>query len=325
MKPLRWGIIGCGAVTERKSGPAYQKTAGFELAAVMRRDAALAADYARRHGVPRWFDDADALIADADIDAVYIATPPDTHLHYALKVATAGKPCCVEKPMAPSHAECLAMVEAFGRAGLPLFVAYYRRSLPRFEQVRKWLAEGRIGTPRHLHWQLARTPAADDLNGTYRWRTDARIAPGGYFDDLASHGLNLFSHFFGEVVQASGSATNQQGLYSACDAVVASWLYASGVTGSGSWHFGSFERADQVEITGSAGKIDFSVFEEQPLQLTTADGIERMDIPNPENIQLHHVANMRAHLAGGARHPSCGDSAAHTAWMMDRILGKTAG
>lgn len=325
MKTLRWGIIGCGAVTERKSGPAYKNTPGFELAAVMRRDAALAADYAQRHGVPRWFDDADALIADADIDAVYIATPPDTHLHYALKVAAAGKPCCVEKPMAASHAECLAMLAAFERAGLPLFVAYYRRSLPRFEQVRQWLAEGRIGAPRHIHWQLARTPGADDLNGIYRWRTDARIAPGGYFDDLASHGLNLFSHFFGEAEQACGSNANQQGLYSACDAVVGSWRYASGVTGSGNWHFGSFARADRVEITGSAGKIEFSVFEEQPLLLTTTAGVERMEIANPEHIQSHHVANMRAHLAGEARHPSCGDSAAHTAWLMDRILGKAAG
>ncbi|OWY30173.1 Gfo/Idh/MocA family protein [Herbaspirillum robiniae] len=323
MSALRWGIIGCGAVTERKSGPAYQQTPGFELAAVMRRDAALAADYAQRHGVPRWFDDAEALIRDPGIDAVYIATPPDSHLHYALKVAAAGKPCCVEKPMAPSHAECLAMLDAFDKAGLPLFVAYYRRSLPRFEQVRAWLAEGRIGAPRHIHWQLARTPGPDDLAGHYRWRTDARIAPGGYFDDLASHGLNLFSHFFGEVAQADGSSANQQGLYTACDAVSAAWRYRSGVTGSGSWHFGSFERADRVEITGSAGKITFSVFDEHALQLSTADGGERLEIPHPQHIQQHHVANMRTHLQGGARHPSCGDSAAHTAWMMDRILGKT--
>ncbi|MBP0600208.1 Gfo/Idh/MocA family oxidoreductase [Herbaspirillum sp. LeCh32-8] len=324
MSALRWGIIGCGAVTERKSGPAYQQTPGFTLAAVMRRDAALAADYAQRHGVPRWFDDADALINDPDIDAVYIATPPDTHLHYARKVAAAGKPCCVEKPMAPSHAECLAMLAAFEQAGVPLFVAYYRRSLPRFEQVRAWLAEGRIGAPRHIHWQLARTPGPDDLAGTYRWRTDASIAPGGYFDDLASHGLDLFCHFFGKVAQATGSSTNQQGLYSARDAVAASWIYRNGVTGSGSWHFGSFERADRVEITGSGGKIVFSVFDEHPLQLITAGGVENMEIANPPHIQLHHVANMCAHLSGGARHPSCGDSAAHTAWMMDCILGKSA-
>lgn len=320
MTAIRWGIIGCGAVTEKKSGPAYQTTPGFTLAAVMRRDAALAADYAQRHGVPRWFSDADALIGDAGIDAVYIATPPHSHLHYALKVAAAGKPCCVEKPMAPSHAECLQMLAAFEAAQQPLFVAYYRRSLPRFEQVRHWLAEGRIGTPRHVHWQLARTPGADDLQGRYRWRTDARIAPGGYFDDLASHGLNLFAHFFGEVAQVAGSSRNQQGLYSARDAVAACWCYRSGVTGSGSWHFGSFERADRVEITGSAGKIVFSVFEEQPLVLSTASGSTELFIANPPHIQQYHVANLLAHLRGTARHPSCGDSAAQTAWMMDAIL-----
>jgi predicted dehydrogenase len=325
MSALRWGIVGCGAVTERKSGPAYRKTPGFELAAVMRRDIALAADYARRHGVPRWFDDADALIGHPAIDAVYIATPPDTHLHYALKVAAAGKPCCVEKPMAPSHAECLAMLAAFERTGLPLFVAYYRRSLPRFEQVRAWLAEGRIGAPRHVHWQLARTPTPADLAGNHHWRTDQTIAPGGYFDDLASHGLNLFSHFFGTVTQATGSSANQQGLYSAPDAVAGSWRYESGVTGSGSWHFGAFERADRVEISGSAGKIEFSMFDEQPLALTTAADAERVEVANPDNIQLPHVMNMREHLAGRMRHPSCGDSAAHTAWIMDRILGKPGG
>ena len=151
-------------------------------------------------------------------------------------------------------------------------------------------------------------------------RTDARIAPGGYFDDLGSHGLNLFSHFFGEVAEVSGSGSNQQGLYSACDAVAASWRYRSGVTGSGSWHFGSFERADRVEITGSAGKIVFSVFEEAALQLHTADTKLHLEIANPDPIQLYHVRNMQLHLDGTARHPSCGDSAADTAWMMETIL-----
>ncbi|MFL9922827.1 Gfo/Idh/MocA family oxidoreductase [Herbaspirillum lusitanum] len=322
---IRWGIIGCGAVTEKKSGPAYQKTPGFELAAVMRRDAVKAADYAARHGVPRHFSDADALIGDAGIDAVYIATPPDTHRHYALKVAAAGKPCCIEKPMAPGYADCMAICEAFEQRGLPLFVAYYRRSLPRFAHVRQWLQQGRIGTPRHVHWQLNRTPSPLDLSGSYQWRTDAAIAAGGYFDDLASHGLDLFTHFFGEVVEAAGSSLNQQGLYSAHDAVTASWLYRSGVTGSGNWNFGSFERADRVEIVGSRGKIAFSVFEERPLLLTTAAGVEEVQIDHPENIQLYHVGNMREHLAGGVQHPSSGRTAAHTSWMLDRILGKIAG
>ena len=127
---IKWGIIGCGNVTEIKSGPAYQKVPGFALHAVMRRDAALAQDYARRHHVPRFYGNADALINDPEIDAIYIATPPDSHHEYALKVAKAGKPCCIEKPMAPNYQECVEIEQAFRSKNIPLFVAYYRRSLP---------------------------------------------------------------------------------------------------------------------------------------------------------------------------------------------------
>jgi 1,5-anhydro-D-fructose reductase (1,5-anhydro-D-mannitol-forming) len=109
---VRWGIIGCGDVTEVKSGPGFQKAAGSSLVAVMRRNGALAADYARRHGVARWYDSAAALVADSAVDAVYIATPPDTHADYALMVAAAGKPAYVEKPMARHLPECARMVRA---------------------------------------------------------------------------------------------------------------------------------------------------------------------------------------------------------------------
>lgn len=318
---IRWGIIGCGDVTEHKSGPAYQKTPGFSLHAVMRRDADKAADYALRHGVAKHGNDADALIADPDIDAVYIATPPDTHLHYALKVAAANKICCIEKPMAPNYDACLQICAAFENRDLPLFVAYYRRSLPRFNQVRSWLKEGKIGTARHVDWQFSRTPSATDLSRAYNWRTDAAIAAGGYFDDLASHGLNLFAHYFGDMLEASGCSTNQQGLYSAQDAVSASWLHTSGVTGSGHWNFGSYERVDQVCISGSEGKISFSVFDDAPLTLSNTGGVQQLQIAHPENIQLHHVRKMHDHLYGAGPHPSSGRSAAHTSWVMDSILG----
>ena len=124
MRTIRWGIIGCGNVTEVKSGPGFQKAQHSALVAVMRRDGALARDYAERHGVPRWYDDADALIADPDVDAVYVATPPDSHAEYALRVARAGKPVYVEKPMALNHAQCRVMIDACRAAHVPLFVAY---------------------------------------------------------------------------------------------------------------------------------------------------------------------------------------------------------
>jgi 1,5-anhydro-D-fructose reductase (1,5-anhydro-D-mannitol-forming) len=228
-KTLRWGIIGCGNVTEVKSGPAYQKTSGFELLAVMRRDRDKAEDYALRHGVPKFYADADQLINDPEIDAIYIATPPDSHKEYALMVADAGKPCCIEKPLAPSHADCIEIVDVFAKKNIPLFVAYYRRSLPRFEKIKQIIDSGKIGNLRHISWQLQKAASPLDKSGAYNWRTDKKIARGGYFDDLASHGLDLFAFFFGDYQQVQGIVKNQQALYSAFDAITSCWIHKNGV------------------------------------------------------------------------------------------------
>ncbi len=319
---VRWGMIGCGAVTELKSGPAYQKVAGFELTAVMRRSAELAADYAQRHGVAKHYSDAELLINDPEIDAVYIATPPSSHKEYALRVAAAAKPCCIEKPMAMNYLECKEILEAFERANVPVFVAYYRRSLPRFQQVKDWICGGEIGDIRHLHWSFTDSPNDWDLNGDNNWRTDPSKAGGGYFVDLASHGLNLFEHLIGEIGAVSGIATNQQGYYQAEDAVTANWSFSGSpiITGSGFWNFACHERMDKVTILGSKGKITFSVFFEEPVKLVTAEKEESQFIENPENIQFFHVLNMQKHLMEAIQHPSMGESAARTNRAMDYIL-----
>lgn len=320
MKTYNWGIIGCGNVTELKSGPAYQKTENFKLTAVMRRDIVKAEDYANRHNVSKFYDNAENLINDSEIDAIYIATPPDSHEYYALKVASAGKICCIEKPMAPNYQACLNINKAFQDKNLPLFVAYYRRSLPRFNQIKSWIDHHMIGEIRHINWHLSK-PANDiDKSKTYNWRTDANIARAGYFDDLASHGLDLFTYLLGDISQANGIALNQQGLYTAKDAVTGHWIHKSGITGSGSWNFGSEKREDKVQIYGSEGKIKFSIFDENPIVLKHSSKSESLVIEHPKNIQLYHVQNIRKHLMNQSIHPSTGETATHTAWVMEEIL-----
>ena len=319
-KVYKWGMIGCGSVTELKSAPAYQKTEGFELFAVMGRNLAKTEDYAKRHHVPHVFDDADALINHPEIDAIYIATPPDSHEYYALKVAEAGKICCIEKPMAPSYEACLRINAAFEDRNLPLFVSYYRRSLPRFLQVKEWIDQNKIGNIRHIHWHFTK-PANDiDKSGSYNWRTDAKIAPGGYFDDLASHGLDLFGFLLGTIKEASGMAENKQGLYTAKDDIKGQWIHSSGITGFGTWNFGADQREDMVKIYGNEGNITFSVFGEVPIVLERDDDTKSLVIAHPEHVQWYHVQNMKADLLGNSTHPSTGTTAAHTAWVMDRIL-----
>ena len=320
-KIINWGIIGCGNVTEVKSGPAYKKTKGFNLKAVMRRDPIKVMDYAQRHSVEKYYTNADTLINDPDIDAVYIATPPDTHKYYAMKVAKAGKPCCIEKPITPTYQEALDINDAFSNKNIPLFVAYYRRSLPRFNKVKQWIDNNYIGDIRHISYNLIRPANKADLSKIYNWRTDSKIAPGGYFDDIASHAIDLFIFLLGNIKTVSGISTNQQGLYSAKDAITSNWLHENNITGSGTWNFGSYSYTDNAIIYGNKGTISFSVFQERNIELLSETKKESCFIENPKHIQMYHVENMRNYLMGNAKsHPSTGQTALHTSWVMSEIL-----
>ena len=319
---VTWGIIGCGNVTEVKSGPAYNLTQGFELYGAMRRNLDRAQDYAKRHKVPFYTNDASEIIKNPKIDAVYIATPPDTHEYYGLQVAEAGKPCCIEKPMSPSYEDSLAIFNAFKEKNIPLFIAYYRRSLPRFLKIKEWLKEGFIGDVRHIRWYKSRTASPLDLSRAYNWRTDKKIALGGYFDDLASHGLDLFIFLLGDIKDASGYATNQQNLYSAYDAITGSWVHENGVTGEGSWIFGANKPQDKVEIIGNRGGIHFSVLGEEPIQLLSETKNESLLIAHPKHLHEYHVLNMKKHLLGEKEHPSTGATGLHTSWVMSEILNQ---
>lgn len=321
---IKWGIIGCGDVTEVKSGPAYQLTNGFELLAVMRRDIDKLKDYAERHGIKKQYTNADDLINDDEIDAVYIATPPDTHKFYALKVAEAGKICCIEKPMTPSYAESLDVYNAFNSKKLPLFVAYYRRTLPRFLKIKEWLESNLIGEVRHINWHFSKPASHLDKTGDYNWRTDVKIAPGGYFDDLASHGLDLFNLLLGDIKEVHGISLNQQKNYSAKDAFSACWLHENNITGSGTWNFDCNDSLDCVTIYGSKGSIEFSIFHDNDLILESKTKSEKLFIENPKHIQIHHVEGMRNMLINkNYMHPSMGLSALHANWVMDKILGNS--
>jgi 1,5-anhydro-D-fructose reductase (1,5-anhydro-D-mannitol-forming) len=319
MKTIRWGIIGCGEVTEVKSGPGFQKARGSALVAVMRRDAAKAEDYARRHGVPRWYADADALVRDPDVDAVYIATPPSTHKRYALQAARAGKPVYVEKPMALDHAECRAMIDACASAGVPLFTAYYRRAMPRYARIKALIEAGAIGTPRVAAISLYRgfTPPA----GPMPWRLDPAVSGGGLFVDLAAHQLDLLDFFLGPIGDVQGVAANQAGLYSAEDVVSATFAWPTGVRGTGLWSFSASGDVDRTEIVGSRGRLIYATFSDAPVVLETDAGLESIDLPFPVHVQQPLIQTIVDELLTGTPScPSTAESAARTTRVIDTLL-----
>ena len=155
MEGIGWGIIGAGDVCEVKSGPGFAKAPGSSLAAIMKRDAAAAEDFARRHGADRWYTDARALIEDPKVDAVYVATPPHLHGRFAVEAMRAGKPVLVEKPMGMSGADCDGMIAASLESGQSLWTAYYRRALDKFITIRRAIEEGGIGAVRSVLIELS--------------------------------------------------------------------------------------------------------------------------------------------------------------------------
>jgi 1,5-anhydro-D-fructose reductase (1,5-anhydro-D-mannitol-forming) len=325
MQQVNWGIIGCGSVTELKSGPAFGKVEGSKVVAVMRRNGDKARDYALRHHIPRYYSDADALISDPDVNAVYVATPPSSHARYAVKVMESGKPVYVEKPMAATYSDCQLMVNTSVLTGMPLYVAYYRRFLPYFHKVREIIRHGDLGRILFVQAMLHLPPRTEDLDPlNLPWRVNPSIAGAGYFYDLACHQIDLFEWFFGLAREVSGSRFNRAGLYGAEDVVFGNIVYDSGVPLTASWCFATehMMQKDIITVYGTAASLEFSTFGFTPVRITRSEGVDEFLPANPENIQYWFIRNMVEELQGKKQKTCNGESAMRTNEIMDIILGK---
>ena len=326
MKILQWGFIGCGEVTEIKSGPAFSEVEGSSVVAVMSRTEDRARTYALKRGIPKWYTDAQELIDDPDVNAVYVATPPSSHATYAIMAMKAGKPVYIEKPLAASYEDCARINRISEETGVPCFVAYYRRYLPYFQKVKEIVDNGIIGKMVNVHVRFAVPPRELDYSKSKElpWRLQPDIAGGGYFYDLAPHQLDLLQYIFGVIVEARGIRANRGGLYEAEDSVSACFQFENGLPGSGSWCFVAHEsaREDRIELIGDQGSVSFSVFDYAPIKLHTSEGTQKITVPNPPYVQYPLIKNVIEHLQGIGICACTSVSATPVNWAMDRILGK---
>ena len=326
MKIIKWGFIGCGEVTEKKSGPAFSEVEGSCVVAVMSRDERKARSYAERHHVARWYTSAQELIDDPEVNAVYIATPPSSHATYAIMAMKAGKPVYVEKPLCASYEDCARINRVSEETGIPCFVAYYRRYLPYFQTVKDIVDRQVIGKTINIQVRFAVPPRELDAANADNlpWRLQPDIAGGGYFYDLAPHQLDLLQHIYGVIIEARGIKANRGGLYQAEDSVSACFEFENGVPGSGSWCFVAHEsaREDRIEIIGDKGSVSFSVFDYQPIHLHTSEGEQVITVPNPPYVQYPIIKSVCEHLQGIGLCECTSVSATPVNWVLDRILGK---
>lgn len=326
MKILKWGFIGCGEVTETKSGPAFSEVEGSSVEAVMSRSEDKARSYAERHHISKWYTDPQELIDDPDVNAIYIATPPSSHATFAIMAMKAGKPVYVEKPLAANYEDCARVNRVSEETGVPCFVAYYRRYLPYFQKVKSIIDDGVIGDVINVQIRFAVPPRDLDYlhAGQLPWRLQPDIAGGGYFYDLAPHQLDMLQNMFGVIIEANGICANRGGLYKAEDSVSACFRFESGLPGSGSWCFVAHEsaREDRIEVIGNRGQVSFSVFNYDPIVLHTSAGKESISVPNPAYVQYPLIKRVIEHLQGLSVCTCTSVSATPVNWAMDQILGK---
>jgi predicted dehydrogenase len=314
---ISWGILGCGDVAEVKSGPAFQKCENSELLAVMRRNSAKAKDFAKRHNVPLWYDDVDELLQNKEINAVYIATPPASHLEYTLKAIKAGKDIYLEKPMTRTAEEAQKILDALAKSKVKLTVAHYRRKLAAFLKVKELLEKRAIGNVRFAKIEILQPLKSDVIAKTdENWRIEPEVSGGGYFYDLAPHQLDLMTDFFGPIEEMQGFSKNQAADYDAADITNGVVSFKNGVQLQGLWCFNvsKKDKKDQCIIYGSEGTITFSFYGDEVF-LDSNNEKETFHFDQIPHVQQPLIQATVAYFLGNGENP-CPPQAGLTVMQM---------
>lgn len=325
---INWGIIGCGDVTEVKSGPAFSKVNNSSLYAVMRRDAAKVADYAKRHQVPVCFTDAMQLIHDKNVKAIYIATPPDSHEQYAIAAIEAGKPVYLEKPMTLNAASAKKIAAHANEKGVKIVVAHYRNAQPIFLKVQELLQQKSIGDVLTAEIDYRRKPptAAELQNPSMAWRLNPKQSGGGLFHDLAPHQLGLMQFFFGDPIVCTGIANNQNKEINADDLVTGLALFPHKIHFSGVWNFNASaqDEKDSCIIRGTKGSIEFAVFNNTYLRLKMEGKDEEIiNFEALQHVQQPMIQRVVQYIRGEGDNPCTAASAVSVMKMMDAFVANS--
>jgi len=281
---LRWGLIGCGDISRKRVAPALRLIPECELIAVSRARVDLAEAFANEFGANRWYVDWRELIADDEIDAVYIATPVYLHAEQTVAAAEAGKSVLCEKPMAMNPDECKQMIAVCESQDVALGVAYYRRFYPAVRRVKEIIASGEIGKP-----VIAQINAFERFNpapGEDRyWLLEKSKSGGGPMMDFGCHRLEILLNLFGPIERTTSAIGRALFGREVEDTCVASLEFESGAQASVAVTHAAFESRDTLDIYCSAGSIHTALLNRGEIRIVTAAG-ERIE-SHPPHANFH--------------------------------------
>ncbi len=304
---LNWIVIGVGDIATRRVIPAIQEEARSCLYGLVTREPAKASPY-QTHVWPTL----EEALADASVQAVYVATPVFLHAPQTILALKAGKHVMCEKPMAMNEAEARSMVQLAEEKDLTFGVAYYRRAYPKVVRAKQLLAAGAIGKP--VLAELTCHEWREQKPGARSWLLDPAQAGGGPLYDIASHRIDVLNFFFGRPLRAIGYLSNAVHHYAVEDNATLMIEYGEGVRGVVDVRWHSKVRRDECRIRGTEGEMDLS-----PLngpELVYPGGHE--NIPNHANVHLPMIENFVDAVENGAPLLASGAAAYWTDWITEQ-------
>mgnify|MGYP005837091721 CR=1 FL=1 len=297
--PLRWAVIGCGDIANKRVAPAMVEDPGSELVAFFSNTLTRAEELRDRFGARKACNDLDALLGDSEVEAVYIASPQQRHCEETIRAAAAGKHVLCEKPMAVTLDECQQMVRACADAGVALAVAYYRRWYPKARKLKELIEKGAIGQPLSARIFIAGRydPAPDDWK---HWRVEAQ-AGGGAMMDVGSHRLDIVCYLLGSPLSVAGLTGRLAMTYESPDTESLLCEMESGahVLAQASW--ATAIGPDEMEIHGTQGSLIATPFDGKPEIILRGQGEDQVIAvaPPAANMHLPLIASFAARVCAG--------------------------
>lgn len=321
MKKVKWGMIGTGSVTEVKSGPGFYKSKNSELYGVFNRNRDKAIDWAKRHGINKVYETIDEMLMDENIDAIYIATPPNVHKEYAIRCLEAGKIPYIEKPMAFNYNECQDILKVSKEKNIPVYVAFYRRGMEKYIKIKELLDEGVLGNIKYVEVRQIMKLEDSDLNREkLPWRVIPEITGGGKFIDMGVHVLDILDFFFGHINVAKGVATNLGGYYDVEDTVSASFMFENGVVGNGMWCYVAGHEEEYVRIVGDKGYMIFEGLGYGPIKIYDGNEVQELKFNSPDHVAQPYIQQVVDEIIGLKKSNANIQSAANVTRITDEIL-----
>jgi predicted dehydrogenase len=279
---VRWAIVGLGDIVRKRVASAILGQPDSSLHACVTRDPAARKAELDALAPMQVYRNVDRMLADADVDAVYLATPVHLHAPHAIASLKAGKDVVVEKPMAPDIHEAHQMCRVARQTGRRLAVAYYRRFWSRFELVKRLLDQGDLG--RVVLVRMALTGwYRPETNAPGAWRIEPGLSGGGVLADVGCHRLDLLAWWLGLPRRLVADVRTLTHDYQVEDSANVLMELSGGAPFTGSFHWNSKTRADEIHLVGTEAAVRLSGGEDPEVIITRGRDVERRRLPRPEN------------------------------------------